>query len=221
MNILTPEEETLLIAHLAWPLVHRLPPQPGQPQPGQSAAQWKARRNLLAFSLMLDAGLRVGELIALLTNDLYFNHAPVRMLTVRAAIAKGKQTRSIPISQRILEFARLFRPQPSLTPYLNDTHRLVTNKPQGHALSTRQVERIITNAAQHAIARPLHPHALRHTFATRLMHVTDMRTVQELLGHKNMASTQIYTHVNDLDKRRAIEALALPAPATSLPPLPT
>ena len=134
MNILTPDEEILLFAHLAKPLDHGPNAAPDYPPSGQPATRWKAARNLLACSLMLDAGLRVGELISLLTSDLYFYNAPVKTLTIRAAIAKGKRPRTIPLSLRILTLARYFRPQPSLSPYLLDSDRLITHKPNGHAL---------------------------------------------------------------------------------------
>ncbi|GAH69734.1 unnamed protein product, partial [marine sediment metagenome] len=52
-----------------------------------------------------------------------------------------------------------------------------------------------------------HPHMLRHTFASKLMRVTSMRTVQELLGHSSITSTQIYTHPNEDDKKKAIKGL--------------
>ncbi|GAH96402.1 unnamed protein product, partial [marine sediment metagenome] len=55
--------------------------------------------------------------------------------------------------------------------------------------------------------REIHPHILRHTFATRLMSKTSMRVVQELLGHKNLSSTQIYTHPNNADLQEAIDSL--------------
>jgi len=75
----------------------------------------------------------------------------------------------------------------------------------GQPLSERHVQRIISSASVKAFGRSINPHVLRHTFGTRLMRVTDMRTVQELLGHKSLASTQIYTHPNEQDKHKAIQ----------------
>lgn len=167
--------------------------------------EWKAVRNVLAAVLMMDAGLRVGEVVGLWMTDVYFQNKPVSTLTVRAAIAKGRKERHIPVTQRLKAALARFNQQPYLLPDLPDIQRLICDKPQGHGLTTRTLERIITAAGEKALGRPVNPHMLRHTYATKLLRVTDIRTVQELLGHKNLSSTQIYTHVNDEDKRNAVE----------------
>ena len=86
-----------------------------------------------------------------------------------------------------------------------------TTKNIDKPLSTRQVERIIRAAALKCLGRPVHPHALRHTFASRLMRKTNARIVQELLGHKNLSSTQIYTHPNGEDLKDAINQIDEPS----------
>lgn len=166
--------------------------------------EWKAIRNQLAAILMMDAGLRVGEVVGLWVTDVYFQNKPVSTLTVRASIAKGRRIRHIPITQRLTAALTRFNQEPYLLPDLPDIQRMIANKPQGHELTTRTLERIITAAGIAALGYPVNPHMLRHTYATKLLRVTDIRTVQELLGHKNLSSTQIYTHVNDEDKRRAV-----------------
>ena len=168
---------------------------------------WKAARNILAAVLMMDAGLRVGEVVGLWVTDVYFRLQPVTTITVRAAIAKGRRIRNIPVTRRLQAALARFNKEPYLLPDLPDIQRVICNKPQGHGLTTRTIERIITAAGEAALGRPVHPHMLRHTYATKLLRVTDIRTVQELLGHKNLSSTQIYTHVNDEDKRKAIEKM--------------
>ncbi|GAI79438.1 unnamed protein product [marine sediment metagenome] len=89
--------------------------------------------------------------------------------------------------------------------YKNGQHRAFASNVPDKPLTRRQVHRIISYAAISALGRSVHPHVLRHTFASKLMRVTNMRTVQELLGHKNLTSTQIYTHPNEQDKHKAIE----------------
>lgn len=165
---------------------------------------WKAARNVLATVLMMDTGLRVGEVTGLIWTDVYFQEQPVSTLTVRAAIAKGRKERHIPITQRLKAALIRFNSGPLLIADLPLYRHLISNKPQGHTVTTRTLERIITAAGMAALGYPVNPHMLRHTYATKLLRVTDIRTVQELLGHKNLSSTQIYTHVNDDDKRRAV-----------------
>jgi len=167
----------------------------------------KGVRNYCMACLMLEAGLRVGEVTQLLITDLVFNLKPVTSIVVREEIAKNHKERIIPISTRlsqaISQMTESYWPRASASVSLRAFYRNSPDKP----LTTRQVERIIRNAGLKAIGRPVHPHILRHTFATKLMRVTDMRTVQELLGHSNMASTEIYTHPNADDKKSAIEEI--------------
>jgi len=169
--------------------------------------RWKQHRNLIAALLMLDAGLRVGEVIRLQWHDIYFENKPVKTLRVRKVIAKYQHEREIPLTERLINVLHWFNFQPRLLPDWPQTQALSSAKPQGHALTTRTLERLITKASMASLGFPVHPHMLRHTYATKLMKVTDIRTVQELLGHKHVSSTQIYTHVNDEDKRKAISDL--------------
>lgn len=164
----------------------------------------KGIRNYLIGCLLLEAGLRVGEVVALKMSDLYFNKIPVTNLIVRPEIAKNHKERSVPVSTRLKD---------ALAKYISEHHRLASQPLSHYALTvslsqipitTRQVERIINKAGLEALGRPVHPHMLRHTFASKLMRVTDMRTVQELLGHKHISTTQIYTHPNEDDKKKAI-----------------
>lgn len=170
-------------------------------------------RNYLIACLMLEAGLRVGEVCKLQIRDLYWNGDPVINLVVRKEIAKNKKERVVPVSGRLRNAlseyhtaVNRFEDSPP------DTFVFVT-RPSFTPITTRQVERLISAAAERSIGRPVNPHVLRHTFATRLMRVTDMRTVQELLGHSSVTSTQIYTHPNSDDKVLAIRALDSPSPA--------
>jgi len=167
----------------------------------------KAIRNRIMALLMLDAGLRVGEVVKLSYCALFFNEQPVNTIIVTAFIAKNKQERQIPVSSRLRlaleEYHKHYKP---LNTCFEVKYAFFTSTPF-ERMTTRQVERIITAAGRRAIGRPVHPHVLRHTFASKLMRVTDMRTVQELLGHKHITSTQVYTHPNEDDKKKAISTL--------------
>jgi len=169
----------------------------------------KGIRNYTMACCMLEAGLRVGEVVQLLITDLLFDLRPVTSVVVRSEIAKNHSERIIPVSERlsnsIIQMNESYWPRTSTFTSLRAFYNNVPYKP----LTTRQVERIIEAAGIKALGRAVHPHMLRHTFASKLMRVTDMRTVQELLGHKNLSSTQIYTHPNEEDKKKAIESLNL------------
>ncbi len=186
----------------------------------KGGAGWRyAVRTYTMAVLMLDTGLRVGELVQLELRDLFFQEKPVKTLVIRSQISKRKHERSIPMSIRAQNSLLLYAQLPlKLSSEGENTFAFSIFLRREH-LSTRQVERAIRSAAMNSIGRPVHPHILRHTFASRLMRVTDSRTVQELLGHKNLSSTQVYTHPNEDDKKKAIASLQL-QPATAYPDMP-
>lgn len=161
-------------------------------------------RNYTIALLMLDAGLRVGEVVALQMSDLYYGGVPVENLLIRPEIAKTKTERTVPLSERIRRaLVEYYEKHPEILWGVKDTFAF-GGYLIGHPMTTRQVERIIRAAAMKSIGRPVHPHVLRHTFASKLMRKTNARIVQELLGHSSITSTQIYTHPNEDDKKKAI-----------------
>lgn len=166
-----------------------------------------AQRNLLILLLMLDAGLRDGEVVRLKISDLTILDEPVTSLRVRSEISKSKLDRIVPLTERTIEAIR-------------KCHRLLWSGPESAAsdfvfpsrslsghLTTVQVERIVKTTAAKSIHRDIHPHILRHTYATRLMQTTNSKVVQELLGHKFISSTGIYMHPNAEDKRKAVDSI--------------
>lgn len=174
---------------------------------GSRRKKKKAVRNYTMAVLMLDAGLRVGEVVQLNVTDLWFRDFPVTSVLVRAEIAKNHEERQIPVSERLSNALKNMNESYWCHLGASGQHRAFHNSNSLEPLTTRQVERIIRAAAMKALGRPIHPHVLRHTFASNLMRITDMRTVQELLGHKHITSTQVYTHPNEEDKKKAINAL--------------
>jgi integrase/recombinase XerC len=171
---------------------------------GTQKKKMNGLRNYTIALLLLDAGLRVGEAVHLLQTDLVVAWGPVESLCIPAEIAKNKTSRIVPLTQRLrAAIAKMIRY------WWND----ISPTASPHAffqagkippVTTRQVERIIRAASMVSLGRPIHPHILRHTFASRLMRTVNARIVQELLGHKNMSSTQIYTHPNHEDLKKAI-----------------
>lgn len=164
-------------------------------------------RNYTMALIMLDVGLRVGELVKLRTNQLWFAEEPVCALCIETGQAKNNRQRTIPLTGRVRKALEVMN---KIWWALDDTDptafAFYNLYPLGH-LTTRQVQRIISNAAKRSIGRPIHPHVLRHTFATRLMRKCSTRVVQQLLGHASLQSTQVYTHPNHQDLQNAIDSL--------------
>lgn len=174
---------------------------------GTPKQQSKGIRNYTIALCMLDAGLRVGEVVRLLISDLWFKDAPVVSIIVGPNVAEKGCERQVPVTQRLSAAIELMSINYSSDLVNPGTCRaFYTNNPN-KSITTRQIERIIRATAMKSLGRPIHPHILRHTFATRLMRKTNARIVQELLGHKRLSSTQIYTHPNQQDLTSAIETL--------------
>lgn len=169
-------------------------------------------RNYTMALIMLEAGLRVGEVVKLRISDLWFSSGPVTSIIIPAEMSKSRLDRSIPVSTRLSNTIKQLSVTVWPSGYLHqDLYAFYTTTAR-LPLTTRQVERIINAAGWKAIRRPVHPHMLRHTFASKLMRVTDIRTVQQLLGHKFVTTTQIYTHPNEDDKKKAIEKIEFNEP---------
>ena len=167
----------------------------------------KGIRNHLIGCLMLDGGLRVGEVVQLKISHLYFNSIPVKTLVLTSDITKNHRERTVPVSNRLTNALRTFFSTFLLTDLNHETEFVFVSSYTNRPMTTRQVENIFNRAGEKAFSRHINPHMLRHTFASSLLRVTNMRTVQELLGHNHISSTQIYTHPNEDDKREAIDAL--------------
>jgi site-specific recombinase XerD len=165
-------------------------------------------RDFSVLATLLWTGVRVGELTGLTFEDILIGGHLKAVMTVRAETSKSGKTREIPMSKRLRDVLQDYinwlekksgaiKPDDPLFQQFNRKQRL----------STRQVERIVAIYSQGALRRKIHPHLLRHTFATNLMRVCDIRIVQEILGHTNIASTQIYTHPNGQDLKDAVNKL--------------
>ena len=162
-------------------------------------------RNFLITQLMLECGLRVGEVVNLQFHDLFLLQQPVTSLTIRPQISKGHVKRSIPISptasSALALFYRTFFAQKEPSPITPAFISSLTAKP----VSIRYVQRFIAVASEQSIHKRISPHTLRHTFASRVLARSNLRVTQMLLGHANVSTTQIYTHPNNTDLRKAVE----------------
>ena len=137
--------------------------------------------------LVYSAGLRVGEVVRLKVEDIDSN----RML-IHIKGSKGRKDRYTMLSETALETLRQYRREYKPTKWLFEGARM------GRYLSTRTVEKVVEHACEKAgIKKNVSVHTLRHSFATHLLEGgTDLRYIQEILGHKDSKTTEIYTHVS-------------------------
>lgn len=168
---------------------------------------WRGVRNFLIAKLMLDTGIRVGELVQLKVSDLVHLDEIVHSLVIRPEIAKNKIERCVPLTTSLINALSMAQCQLWYSAFPKNEIPAFYTRNEHTAITVRQVERIIRTHAEITLNRPIHPHVLRHTFATRLMRTTNIRIVQQLLGHKQLTSTQVYTHPNNLDLQAAISTL--------------
>ncbi len=174
---------------------------------GPQSMTIKSFRNYLLTLFMLDTGLRVSEVIQLQRYMIYNNDMIVHALTVEAEITKLHKSRIIPLTERLKTELQYLIDHICITSQKSNTCYLFPSYKYNQHISARRVQQIINTAGLATIGRKVWPHVFRHTFATRLMRVTSARIVQELLGHKNLSSTQIYTHPNSQDLISAINKM--------------
>jgi site-specific recombinase XerD len=157
----------------------------------------RALRDRALVELLYGAGLRVGEAVGLGKTDVDLEQRLVR------ATGKGDKERIVPIGRPAAEALRLYLSRGR--PYLDRRHRpeLFLNA-QGGGLTRAGVFLVLRRLAEKAglDAGRVHPHLLRHSFATHLLEGgADLRSVQEMLGHADLATTELYTHVSDRRRR--------------------
>jgi integrase/recombinase XerD len=156
-------------------------------------------RDRALIELLYGAGLRVSEAVGLERGDVDLEGRAVR------CIGKGDKERVVPLGSQAVEALRRYLSRGR--PYLDRRHRpeLFLNA-QGGPLTRAGAFLIIRKLAGKAGLDPerVHPHLLRHSFATHLLEGgADLRSVQEMLGHADLGTTEIYTHVSDRRRREA------------------
>ena len=168
-------------------------------------------RDFTMIYLALQTGLRVSELVGLYIEDVAPFGEISRFLIVPSRIGKNSKKRDIPMNHEtrtlLAHFLRIkdTRKQPiNLDSFLFVSHH--THNP----LSSRDFQRIVKDISSSSLGRSITPHTLRHTFATRLLRHTNLRVVQETLGHARVQTTQIYTHPGIDDITSAIDNNKLP-----------
>lgn len=181
--------------------------------PGEEAcilaqAKDSGYRDHMMIFFCLSTGLRNNELISLDILDVFNYGCFLKVLDLRKVTTKNKKKRSIPLHPSVIEILALFFTwKHSVGESLEPDAPLFCSQHTNNRLSPRDFQRILRRISIAAINRPIHPHILRHTFATKLLSKTNIRVVQELLGHSSLTTTQIYTHVSNLDLRSAIDSM--------------
>ncbi len=149
-------------------------------------------RDKTIIEIMYACGLRVSEVLSLKTSNILFIDEVVRV------IGKGSKERIVPVAASSLEWVKLYLEKSRNTiakPYSEDY--LFLNW-RGRKLSRMAIWDIINKYSKIAkIQKKIHPHIFRHSFATHLLEGgADLRSIQEMLGHADISTTQIYTHVD-------------------------
>ncbi|MBK3759075.1 tyrosine recombinase XerC [Stutzerimonas frequens] len=146
------------------------------------------RRDQAMLELFYSSGLRLSELVGLNLEQLDLPAGLVRVL------GKGNKARELPVGSKAREALQAWLPLRALA---NPSDSAVFIGQQGRRLGARAVQMRVRQAGVRELGQHLHPHMLRHSFASHMLESSqDLRSVQELLGHADIGTTQIYTHLD-------------------------
>jgi len=174
-------------------------------------------RNRTMLEVMLGSGLRVSELVALRGVDVDLQKG-----TLRVNLGKGGKDRVVPVDRETLGWLRAWSERRAslgfngAAPFFFGLRTGKTgrgSRERGQALTPRYLQGLLKTLGRSAgIEKRVSPHVLRHTYATRLLDKGfNLREVQTLLGHANLSTTEVYTHVNPEALRAKVQADPAPA----------
>jgi integrase/recombinase XerC len=155
------------------------------------ADSWHEVRDKAIIELFYSCGLRLAEIASLNIHGIDFS---ARTVTVTG---KGNKQRIVPLGQQAKTALQTWLTQRALTQTVIDVDALFLSQ-QGKRISHRNIQQRLRDlGALRGANQPLHPHMLRHSFASHILESSgDLRAVQELLGHSDISTTQIYTHLD-------------------------
>lgn len=150
-------------------------------------------RNKAMLEVLYATGLRVSELVSLTLQDIDLENAALRTM------GKGSKERIVPLGEYALRYLTIYLEEYRSTFIKKDYNNYLFLNNHGKKMTRQGFFKMLKARAKEAgIKEELSPHTLRHSFATHLLnHGADLRSIQELLGHSDIATTQIYTHVSN------------------------
>ena len=163
-------------------------------------------RDIAVVKTFLYGGLRVSELVKLNLNDVDFEDNSIKFF------GKGNKERYVPLHPDVIEAIYNYLPhRDEITPKNEDAEKALFRSYWGNRLGVRSVQLLVKKYAKLANiknAEKITPHKLRHTFATLLYQQTkDIRVLQDILGHANISTTQIYTHTDKKERKGAVDKM--------------
>lgn len=161
----------------------------------------EGERNRAILETLYGCGLRVSELTELKLSDLFFEENFIRV------IGKGNKQRLIPISDYTIKYIDIYRKEIRVhLPIQKGFEDFVFLNRRGKKLTRVMIFTIIKNLAEKAgLRKKISPHTFRHSFATHLLkNGADLRSIQMMLGHESITTTEIYTHLDDTSIREAV-----------------
>jgi len=174
---------------------------PKQKSPGRPVSVAACYRDVAILETIYSCGLRISELCGLLAGDIDWNEQLVRVR------GKGKKERLVPIGAPALEAIRKYWSLLRQTPAGTAPVFVVEKKQPAPVKPVNLARRLKKYLALAGLDPSLTPHKLRHSYATHLLDAgADLRSVQELLGHAHLATTQVYTHVTTERLKKAYDA---------------
>ena len=160
----------------------------------------EGQRNLAIIEVLFSCGLRVSELVNLKLSDLYLQEGYIRV------VGKGNKERLVPISEKaIRELGYWFYDRNEMVIKPGEQDYVFLNRRGAHLTRTMILIMIKRQAVEAGIKKTISPHPLRHSFATALLEGgADLRAIQSMLGHEDIGTTEIYTHLDTTTLREEI-----------------
>ena len=163
-------------------------------------SKWEGQRNRAIIEVLFSCGLRVSELVNLKLSNLYVEEKFVRVT------GKGDKERLVPISSRALdELNAWFADRNAMRIKPGEEDYVFLNRRGAHLTRTMILIMIKRQAVEAGITKTISPHTLRHSFATALLEGgADLIAIQAMMGHEDIATTEIYTHIDTSSLREEI-----------------